>query len=580
MFSTPKFSEIGSLPTQPPGWLPLLDQSGLGYYLEQPLSEPGGTGDITTDGLSHGALEPIESTASSVNWQDDYLLTGVLASEEGEGKLNSSESDIYQQLLETELGEALDFDNGGDRGATYQLNFPAPIATDYLATNGKAPTSAQLLSKNQSLAGTLVNGDPNNYLRSGSFYDDYYLSDLALGEQVQVNVDSSEFDPYLQLLDANTGQLLEANDDGGFIYNSQLAFVVEEGVNYVVRVTSFDQNATGQYSVTNQLLPVNPNFNSISGYGLVNAATAVAMAIGEPAFAEVPDLGGLDWQHDQVKVPEAWARGFTGQGVTVAVVDTGVDITHADLVNNIWINPGEIPGNGIDDDANGYVDDINGWNFAEGENNNNVMPGNYSSDQGHGTHVAGTIAAMNNGFGITGVAYDAKIMPIRMGEVTDGFFVNSGNLASAVRYAVDNGAKVINLSLGWDDSAELRDALAYAAANNVITVSAAGNSGGSNPGKPANYATQYGLSVGAVDDNNYIANFSNRAGLNSSMRYLVAPGVSVFSTTPGNTYEYRGGTSMANPHVAGVVALMLSANPNLTHDQVRDILTGSATRLA
>ncbi|MGQ4648724.1 S8 family serine peptidase [Lyngbya aestuarii] len=580
MFSTPKFSEIGSLPTQPPGWLPLLDQSELGYCLKQPQSDPGGTGDITTDELCHPVLESLEATAPTINWQDDYLLTGVLASGEAASQLNSSESDINQQLLEARLGEPLDFDNSGSLGETYQLNFPAPIDTDYSAINGKAATAGQPLNKNQSVAGTLVNGDPNNYLRSGSFYDDYYLSDLAVGEQVQVNVDSSEFDTYLQLLDANTGQLLEADDDGGFIYNSQLAFAVEEGVNYLVRVTSFDRNATGQYSVTNQILPINPNFNSISGYGLVNAATAVATAIGEPTFAEIPDGGGLDWHNDQVKAPEAWARGFTGQGVTVAVIDTGVDITHTDLVNNIWVNPGEVPGNGIDDDANGYVDDLNGWNFAESENNNNVMPGNYSPDQGHGTHVAGTIAAMNNGFGITGVAYDAKIMAIRMGEVTDGFFVNSGNLASAIRYAVDNGAKVINLSLGWDDSVELRDALAYAAANNVITVSAAGNSGGSNPGKPANYSTQYGLSVGAVDDNDHIANFSNRAGLNSSMRYVVAPGVSVYSTTPGNTYEYRGGTSMSNPHVAGVVALMLSANPNLTHDQVRDVLTSSATKLA
>jgi subtilisin family serine protease len=182
---------------------------------------------------------------------------------------------------------------------------------------------------------------------------------------------------------------------------------------------------------------------------------------------------------------------------------------------------------------------------------------------------------------MTGVAYNSRIMAIRMGDVdSQGRFTNGGNLAQAIRYAVDNGARVINMSLGWSDSTALRDALAYAASRNVITVSAAGNSSLSSPGTPAYYATQYGLSVGAVDSSRTIASFSNRAGTNSSMQHVMAPGVNVYSTVPGNGYASYSGTSMAAPHVAGVVALMLGANPNLTHAQVRSILTSSAVRLA
>ena len=136
------------------------------------------------------------------------------------------------------------------------------------------------------------------------------------------------------------------------------------------------------------------------------------------------------------------------------------------------------------------------------------------------------------------------------------------------------------MSLGWSDSTELRDALSYAASRNVITVSAAGNERSNSPGTPAYYATQYGLSVGAIDINRTIASFSNRAGSNNAIQHIVAPGVSIYSTTPGNTYAFSSGTSMAAPHVAGVVALMLSANRNLTHAQIREMLSSSAVRLS
>jgi len=345
-------------------------------------------------------------------------------------------------------------------------------------------------------------------------------------------------------------------------------------------IASSTNGGTASESITSQLSAGTYYIRVYPYQSANNAAAAVAQAISQPTFADVPNLGGNNWGNDMVNAPEAWARGYTGQGVTVAVIDDGVDILHQDLSNNIWRNTREIAGNGIDDDRNGYVDDIHGWNFTTGfgGNSGNVRPESALST--HGTHVAGTIAASNNGIGITGVAYNSRIMALKIANTdSNNNWINTGNLAQAIRYAVDNGARVINMSLRWSDSTALRDALAYAASRNVITVSAAGNSSGSSPGTPAYYATQYGFSVGAVDSSRTIASFSNRAGTNSSMQHVMAPGVNVYSTVPGNGYASYSGTSMAAPHVAGVVALMLGANPNLTHAQVRSILTSSAVRL-
>ncbi|MDZ8088307.1 MAG: S8 family peptidase [Nostoc sp. DedQUE12b] len=309
------------------------------------------------------------------------------------------------------------------------------------------------------------------------------------------------------------------------------------------------------------------NYNSTNGYGLINGAAAVARAIGQNTFADVPDLGGNNWGADLVKAPEVWAHGYTGKGVVVAVVDTGVDYNHEDLKNNIWTNSKEIAGNGIDDDGNGYVDDTYGWNFAD--QNNNTL-----DDNGHGTHVSGTIAGENNNYGVTGIAYDAKIMPVKALDSSGSGSYSS--ISKGIRYAVDNGANVINLSLGGGSSNRtLESAINYASSKGVIVVMAAGNDGDSSPDYPARYASKSGIAVGAVDKNNNLADFSNRSGTNP-IAYVTAPGVKVYSSVPNNQYATYSGTSMAAPHVAGIVALMLSANPNLTDAQVRQIVTETA----
>jgi hypothetical protein len=447
----------------------------------------------------------------------------------------------------------------------------------------------------QRVAGRLDYSDYFNPTRLYAYRDDYLLT-ASTSTTIQINLDSFDIDAYLQLVDPYSGSVLAFDDDGGSGTNAQLSFTAQAGGEYLIRATSYSSFEVGVYSLTAYLgsggepEPPNPpnGFDPASGYGLVDAAAAVAQAIGEQGFSTVPDIGGDQWNNDMINAPEVWAQGYTGQGITVAVIDSGVDINHEDLRENIWANVDETLGDGIDNDNNGYIDDRFGWNFGVGQSNNNVLPGTTDPGQSHGTHVAGTIAAMNNGIGMTGVAHGANIMALRLGDIfTDasgrGRFTNAGSLAQSIRYAVDNGARVINMSLGWsDEGGAVLDALAYAASRNVITVSSAGNESDLSPNTPpGQYATDYGVVVGAVDSRGNLANFSDRAGSDSRMQYVTAPGVEIYSTVSNSSrYDFYSGTSMASPHVAGVVALMLSANPNLTHTEVRSILTGTtASRL-
>ncbi|BAZ05956.1 S8 family peptidase [Calothrix sp. NIES-3974] len=311
------------------------------------------------------------------------------------------------------------------------------------------------------------------------------------------------------------------------------------------------------------------NFSPVYGDGLIDAANAVATAIGLPRFSDIPNHSNIyTWGLDAISVPEVWTQGYTGEGVVVAVIDSGVDFTHPDLDDNIWINTGEIFGDGIDNDGNGYIDDLIGWDFVG--NDYNPM-----DEETHGTHVAGIIAAEANGYGMVGVAYNAKIMPIRVfdanGRGTQKDFIKG------IIYAADNGADVINLSLTTGGySPEVEAAVKYATERGAIVVMAAGNNGGEEPVYPAALAKYWGIAVGAIDINYNMADFSNRAGSDSSLYYVVAPGKDIYSTTPNDTYGFLSGTSMATPYVSGVAALMLSANPDLTPADIRQIIAATA----
>ncbi|MEL7242266.1 MAG: S8 family peptidase [Cyanobacteria bacterium J06643_5] len=368
------------------------------------------------------------------------------------------------------------------------------------------------------------------------------------------------------LIDNSVEQSLTPNLNNSDITVAENNIQLNSQVNYQ---ENFQDNHFNTASINkNTDFYASEGYSSSNGYGLVDAVEAVAQVTGEDSFDEVPNTGGKDWGADAVNAPEVWEQGYTGEGVVVAVLDTGVDYNHDDLKNNIWTNQGEIVGNGIDDDGNGYIDDVYGWNF-DGNN------GNTMDISGHGTHVSGTIAGENNGFGVTGIAYDAQIMPVKVLDDTGSG--SNTSVAEGIYYAVDNGADVINLSLGGSlPSSEVSEAVQYASNQGVTVVMAAGNSGGVTPLYPARYADQYGIAVGAIDEDENMASFSNRAG-SQELTYVTAPGVDIYSTLPDNQYESYSGTSMATPHVAGVVALMLSANPNLDSKEIRQIIEETAS---
>ncbi len=275
-----------------------------------------------------------------------------------------------------------------------------------------------------------------------------------------------------------------------------------------------------------------------------------------------------EWGLAAINAPEVWRHGIHGQGVTVAVIDSGIDV-HADLLPNVWVNEGEVM-NGRDDDGNGYVDDLNGWNFVD-DNNNPIGTHN------HGTHVSGTIAADRNEFGTTGVAYRAKIMPLRVFD--ESGVGNTSDIADAIRYAVSNGADIINLSIGGTATRSLNLALEYAAKENVLVVAASGNESASEPVFPAIHSAKWPhiLSVGAHDQSFQAVKTSNSVGSSKAVQ-VDAPGISITSTVTKNQFGKKGGTSSAAAHVAGVAALMISANDNLTAAELRGALVASVSR--
>ncbi len=274
-----------------------------------------------------------------------------------------------------------------------------------------------------------------------------------------------------------------------------------------------------------------------------------------------PNFGNQDWLR-ALGAPAAW-NVSTGTGQTiVAVIDSGIDVTHPDLAGNLWTNPGEVAGNGRDDDGDGYIDDVHGVNFV-------TNTGDPSDTLGHGTHVAGIVGAVgNNGVGGSGINPHAKIMPLKFIGPDGGV---TSNAVRAVNYAVAHGAKVINESWGGSGyDAPLADAIARAAQAGVVVVNSAGNYASNNdaaPFYPANYTTQFDnvVSVAAANAAGRLTNYSN---FGATTVTLAAPGDNVSSTLPGGRYGLLSGTSMAAPMVSGAISLLWDVHPDWTYRQV------------
>lgn len=277
-------------------------------------------------------------------------------------------------------------------------------------------------------------------------------------------------------------------------------------------------------------------------------------------------------------IPAAWDATTGSSSVVVAVIDTGVDYTHPDLAGNIRVNTGEIAGDAIDNDGNGFVDDVRGWDFVD-VSASLVYPGedfgttdNEPMDfLGHGTHVSGIIGAKgNNGVGISGVSWDVSIMPLRAGykDKYGQGVLSVTAVGEALVYACDNGADIINMSYAaLDPSTTENQALDYCAEKGVLLVAAAGNNHNSAPYYPA--ALKDVISVASVDSANILSYFSNFGPWVD----IAAKGQGIYSTLVGGGYGYLSGTSMAAPVISGVAALVKSAHPELSgHDLARQLL--------
>jgi subtilisin family serine protease len=295
--------------------------------------------------------------------------------------------------------------------------------------------------------------------------------------------------------------------------------------------------------------------------------------IGQADFGQIGGTPDAD-----LDALEAWGVSHNGTSVVVGIIDSGIDYLHPDLAPNIWLNPGESgtdsqgrrkETNGIDDDGNGYIDDVHGWDFVN--NDNDPM-----DDNSHGTHVAGTVGAVgNNGVGICGLAWSVKLMPLKILNKDAYGPLDAGvsALLYATKFVEANGGRKVRITSNSYTSVTTKSKTVENAikACNALFVAAAGNNGSNIPQYPAAYAQPNVISVAATDKTDSLASFSNYG---PSVN-LAAPGVDILSTTPNNHYSYKSGTSMSAPHVSGVAAMILDQNPSWSISDLRTQILNS-----
>jgi len=495
------------------------------------------------DAISFNSIDPFISLRDSQG--------NLLTSDDNSGNNNNAKITYTASSTETYFIDMSDVGNNdiGSYEINTTINFDSSV-DDFsgdIFTNGNA-------SMGGSVSATLdFSGD-----------SDWFAIILQSGNRYQFDcTESNEIDAYLRIRDSN-GISLQYDDNGGIGDDSRIIFDATNSGTYFLEVGDIGNNNTGAYQLyAQQLSSSSATFSSQNGYGAVNAENAFEQLLGIDLLSR-PDFGGDLWSLDNVSAREVWLGtgnflGATGAGTTIAIIDTGIDTDHNEFTGRI----------------------VNPWDFVD--SNSDV-----EDDQGHGTHVAGTAAGANNNIGITGVAYDANIMPLDIfytyynhsrGAIDWTF--NTSDLVAAIRYAADNGADVINMSLRCPADTQLYSALQYAEQKGCICVMAAGNSGDPTPSYPAYYAIDYGIAVGADDVYKEITDYSCRAG-SRTHTYVTAPGGTlegpgVFSSWINGGYNSIPGTSMASPHVAGIVALLKSYDQSLTVNEIKNLLISTSS---
>jgi subtilisin family serine protease len=339
----------------------------------------------------------------------------------------------------------------------------------------------------------------------------------------------------------------------------------------------------GLYSITaspdlgyNSLLPLfkdAPGFQYLEPDYVVHALSTP----NDPLYSQLYGLNntgqtGGTFDAD-IDAPEAWDISTGSHSIVVGDIDTGLDYNHPDIAANVFTNPLEVPGDGVDNDGNGFVDDVHGWDFVNDDNDP-------YDDNSHGTHTAGTIGALgDNSVGVVGVNWNVQILPLKFLDA--GGTGSTSDAVAALYYAIglkNEGVNIKMTSNSWGGggySQALFDAIDASRQAGMLFIAAAGNASNNNdvnPFYPANYQVDNLISVAATDHNDHLASFSDYGATTVA---LAAPGVNVVSTVPGG-YSSFSGTSMATPHVAGVAALAWSVNPDATYAQVKQAILDGA----
>lgn len=361
--------------------------------------------------------------------------------------------------------------------------------------------------------------------------------------------------PFNNLTAYNLPFLSELKDNAGIEKVSKPWFMVsDQRISNVLRIEFTN------YAAVDQLI------RQLEGYDFIEYAEKVPL-LRKTLTPNDPSYNTSNqWSLFQVNAEQAWDISIGNSNVVVAIVDDAVEITHNDLAPVIWTNTGEVPNNGVDDDGNGYIDDVDGFDVADGDNDPN--PDAPISSYDHGTHVAGIAgAASDNNTGVASIGFGVSIMAVK--STNSAQFVTHGY--DGIVYSVSSGADVVNMSWGGSGSSTTaQNIIDWAYNNGTVLIAAAGNDNVSSPFYPANY--NHVVAVASTTTGDVKSGFSNYGNWID----VSAPGSGIYSTVPGNGYAIKQGTSMASPMVAGLAGLMLSLNPGLPVDDVVNCILNTA----